>query len=235
MGDFRRMQRIYLTFGVPATAVMAVKLCQGDWWNAMISGLTLGLFFLPEGLERWLRVRMSAVMKTTYLVFLLASELLGEIGGFYLRFRGWDVMLHVVSGFLTAGLGCALTQGERRGLNGFCFAVTVGTLWEGLEWTADLLFGLDMQKDTLVHSIHTVLGHPGGIENITETILVQDGGRQTALGFGGYLDIGLHDTMSDLLVTMAGALVLLALLRRWERTGKGAFVRQFIPEAQSPK
>ena len=61
-----------------------------------------------------------------------------------------------------------------------------------------------MQKDTVVNTIGSVMldptggNHPGVIRNITDVIVVQSDGTQTALGLGGYLDIGLLDTMEDL-------------------------------------
>lgn len=47
--------------------------------------------------------------------------------------------------------------------------------------------------------------HPGVIRNITDVIVVQSDGTQTALGLGGYLDIGLLDTMEELFVNFIGA------------------------------
>ena len=66
--------------------------------------------------------------------------------------------------------------------------------------------GTDMQKDTIVQSITTVMLDPTN-SNIPITI---DGIHSVAvngkeLGFNGYLDIGLIDTMEDLLVNFIGA------------------------------
>ena len=44
------------------------------------------------------------------------------------------------------------------------------------------------------------------LHNVTDVIVVQADGTQTALGLGGYLDIGLLDTMEDLFVNFIGAL-----------------------------
>ena len=50
------------------------------------------------------------------------------------------------------------------------------------------------------------------------------------LGLGGYLDIGLHDTMKDLIVNFIGA-VIFAFIGFFyvKKRGKGKFARQFIP------
>ena len=51
-----------------------------------------------------------------------------------------------------------------------------------------------------------------------------------ALGLGGYLDIGLHDTMEDLLVNFIGAVVFCTFgFFYLKGRGKGKFVRRFVP------
>ena len=67
---------------------------------------------------------------------------------------------------------------------------------------------MDMQKDTIVHTISSVMLDPTN-SNIPITI---DGITSVAvngqdLGFSGYLDIGLYDTMEDLFVNFIGATV----------------------------
>ena len=90
--------------------------------------------------------------------------------------------------------------------------MTVGVIWEFFECTMDQLFFLDMQKDTVVNTIGSIMLDPTGgntstvLKNITDVIVVQADGTQTALGLGGYLDIGLLDTMEDLFVNFIGAL-----------------------------
>ena len=77
----------------------------------------------------------------------------------------------------------------------------------------DQLFLLDMQKDTIVHSIGSVMLDPTGgntpvaIHDITDVIVVTADGTQHPLGLGGYLDIGILDTMKDLFVNFIGAVV----------------------------
>ncbi|QEK18940.1 hypothetical protein LAJLEIBI_02964 [[Clostridium] hylemonae DSM 15053] len=90
----------------------------------------------------------------------------------------------------------------------FCFSMTIGVIWEFFEFGMDQIFHFDMQKDTIVHTISSVMldpaggNHPEVIENITDAAV-----NGQSLGLGGYLDIGLIDTMKDLLVNFAGAVV----------------------------
>ncbi len=44
----------------------------------------------------------------------------------------------------------------------FCFSMTVGVLWEFFEFFMDSFFGMDMQKDTVVHAIHLSPWTPPG-------------------------------------------------------------------------
>ena len=89
----------------------------------------------------------------------------------------------------------------------FCFSMTIGVVWEFFECFCDLMWGLDMQKDTIVHTISSVTINPDGLQepvainNIHQTIV--DG---QMLPIDGYLDIGILDTMEDLFVNFIGAL-----------------------------
>ena len=101
----------------------------------------------------------------------------------------------------------------------------------------DQLFLLDMQKDTVVHSIGSVMLDPSGgntptaIQNITDVIVVTADGTQHSLGLGGYLDIGILDTMKDLWVNFIGAVVFSIVGYFYVKSrGKGWFARNFIPQ-----
>ena len=115
-------------------------------------------------------------------------------------------------------------------------AMTVGVLWEFFEYFADLLLGMDMQKDTVINAIHTVTLDQSltntviHVEDIREVILISADGSQQVLGIGGYLDVGNHDTMKDLLVNLIGAVVFsvngyIAAARK----GKSRIAVKFIP------
>ena len=100
----------------------------------------------------------------------------------------------------------------------------------------DQLFLLDMQKDTVVNSIGSVMldpaggNHPVSIKHITDVIVVTADGAQQSLGLGGYLDIGIIDTMKDLFVNFIGAVVFSTIGFFYVKNrGKGKFAPQFIP------
>lgn len=133
----------------------------------------------------------------------------------------WDVILHALDGFLAAAMGFSLVvilnNNEKLAFDmlpfymaivAFCFSMTLGVFWEFAEFGADTFFHTDMQKDTVVHAIHSVALNPTKsnkvvtITGITDTVV-----NGKSLGLDGYLDIGLIDTMKDLLVNSIGASV----------------------------
>ena len=130
-------------------------------------------------------------------------------------------MLHTINGFLAAAVGFSLVMllnnDERLtfdlsplflALTAFCFSMTIGVLWEFFEFAMDMFFGLDMQKDTVVHAIRSVMLDSTNSNHVVTITGIQDVAvNGEALGLGGYLDIGIIDTMKDLWVNFMGAVV----------------------------
>ena len=90
--------------------------------------------------------------------------------------------------------------------------MTIGVIWEFFEFSMDQLFYLDMQKDFMVTTIGSVSLDPEHAQNvikvkdIVETTIRTASGKVTTIE-GGYLDIGIIDSMKDLLVNLVGAIV----------------------------
>ncbi len=191
----------------------------GNYENVFLCAATLVLFMVPAFIEKLFKVHLPSILEIVVLVFIFAAEILGEISDYYVKFAFWDTMLHVTTGFLAAAVGLSLidilNRSTRIGLSlsplfvalvSFCFSMTIGVLWEFFEFGADVLFLTDMQKDTVVTNISSVLLNP---EPINKSIIIKDitdtvvNGQ--SLGINGYLDIGLYDTMKDLFVNFIGA------------------------------
>ena len=178
---------------------------------------------------------------------------LGEIEAYYISFPYWDTMLHTLNGFLCAAIGFSLLDILNRterfsfslsplylAIMAFCFSMTIGVLWEFFECLMDQFFLLDMQKDTVVTAISSVMLDPAGgnaptiVKDITDVILVTGDGTEHALGLGGYLDIGILDTMKDLFVNFIGAVVFSFIGYFYVKSrGRGRFARRFIPQVLS--
>ena len=229
---------------------MVAQFFNGDFESVFLCALTLVLFLLPTVFERALMIDLPNTMEIIIMLFIFAAEILGEISSFYTTFKSWDTILHTLNGFLCAAIGFALVDMLNRtekfslslspvfmSIVAFCFSMTIGVLWEFFECGMDQLMMLDMQKDTVVHSISSVMLDPSGrnnrvlIENIVDTIVVTADGQQISLGLGGYLDVGILDTMKDLFVNFIGAVVFSIIGYFYVKTrGQGKFASRFIPQ-----
>lgn len=245
----RLVAAVYFLLRLSVILVLIAQAFNRNFENVFLCVLTLFLFTVPTLLERRLRIDIPNTLEIIILLFIYAAEILGEIQAFYLYIPNWDTMLHTMNGFLCAAIGFSLLDILNRNekvkfslsplylaIVAFCFSMTVGVLWEFFEAGMDHFFLLDMQKDTVVNSIGSVLldpsnsNRPALYNDITDVILVQRDGTQTALGIGGYLDIGLMDTMEDLFVNFIGAVVFSVIGYYYVRSrGKGRFASRFIP------
>ena len=246
----RTVAAVYFTLRFLVIAVMVAQFFNGDFESVFLCALTLVLFLLPTVFERALMIDLPNTMEIIIMLFIFAAEILGEISSFYTTFKSWDTILHTLNGFLCAAIGFALVDMLNRtekfslslspvfmSIVAFCFSMTIGVLWEFFECGMDQLMMLDMQKDTVVHSISSVMLDPSGrnnrvlIENIVDTIVVTADGQQISLGLGGYLDIGILDTMKDLFVNFIGAVVFSVIGYFYVKTrGQGKFASRFIPQ-----
>lgn len=244
---------VYILLRTSVLLVMLAQIFNRNFENVFLCVLTLLLFSLPSLLERKLDIDLPNTLEIIILLFIYAAEILGEIGAYYVTFPYWDTVLHTLNGFLCAAIGFSLLDILNRhsrarfhlsplylAIVAFCFSMTVGVVWEFFECVMDQFFFLDMQKDSIVHSIGTILldptggNHPVSLHNIVDLIVVQADGTQTALGLGGYLDIGLLDTMEDLFVNFIGALIFSIIGYFYVRSrGQGKFVKRFIPIANN--
>lgn len=240
---------VYIVLRLLVILVMVAQFFNGNFENVFLCILTLILFLLPTIFEKSLQIDLPNALEIIILLFIFAAEILGEIRAFYTTFAYWDTMLHTINGFLCAAIGFSLVDMCNRhkrvslslspvymAIVAFCFSMTIGVLWEFFECTMDQFFLLDMQKDTVVNVISSVNLDPTGgntpvaIKGITDVIVVC-GEEQIPLGVGGYLDIGILDTMKDLWVNFIGAVVFSILGYFYVKSrGKGWFARNFIPQ-----
>ena len=210
---------LYMVLRGLVILVMVAQFLNKNYENVFLCLLTLLLFCIPSVVELRLSIDIPDVLEAIIYMFIFAAEILGEINKYYLIFPQWDTILHTLNGFLAAAIGFSLVNLLNKSQRftfqlspvflavvAFCFSMTIGVVWEFFEYFMDMNFGLDMQKDTVVHAISSVMLNPTGanrpeaIRGITSVVV---NGQE--LGLGGYLDIGLIDTMNDLLVNFVGA------------------------------
>lgn len=169
-----------------------------------------------------------------YAVFSLytAGPLLGAVYKLYYVTSWWDVLLHALAGFLFAVVGAHLAKVLNKGRDtsyalcvvfGLLISLCVAVLWEFFEYGADLVLGCDMQTDTVIEAFVTKLGGVNGnvvgYEGITSVTI-----NGIPLAQDGYIDIGLIDTMSDMLYEALGA-ILFAVYAIFDR-GRHPLIRK---------
>lgn len=235
---------VYMVLRILVIVVMILQLLNRNFENVFLCVLTLLLLTIPSFLQVQFKMEFPSTLEIIMLLFIFAAEILGEIREFYILFPFWDSMLHTLNGFLAAAIGFSLVdllnRSERAKFDlspvfmaavAFCFSMTIGVIWEFFEFGIDKFLGFDMQKDTVVHHIASVMLDPAG-GNVVHTIsgiqdVVIDG---ESLGLGGYLDIGLIDTMKDLFVNFVGAVIFSVIGFFYVKNrGKGKLARRFIP------
>lgn len=218
---------VYITLRILVIICLVLQIMYGDYNNAFLCLLSLILFTLPSIIQKNFKITIPSTFEIIIMLFIFSAEILGEINNFYGRIPNWDTMLHVLNGFLSAAVGFALIELLNENsthfnlsaiyltLVGFCFSMTIGVVWEFFEYGVDRFLNFDMQKDRIVTHISSVTLNedkenvPVIVDNIDKTVIYyqDEEGNQKEMQIDGYLDIGLNDTMKDLIVNFVGALI----------------------------
>ena len=239
----------YIVLRIAVIAVLIRELYLGQWYNVLMCILTLTLFMAPSIMQKKLKVYLPTALEVIIVVFIFAADILGEIEEFYLKIPFWDTLLHVINGFLTAAIGFAMIDLLNRSEHvhfdlspvfvsfvAFCFAMTIGVLWEFFEFTADHVIKTDMQKDTVVTEISSIYFNPEGrnsavtISDISQVVITGeiDGEEKDIVVDGGYLELGVNDTVKDMFVNLIGA-AFFAVIGYFYVKGRGKVAGAFIP------
>jgi uncharacterized membrane protein YjdF len=156
---------------------IGLETAEGLWGTAAIATGILLLTYLPALIARQADVHVPPEFEVLTIAFIVASLFLGEVRDYYNRFWWWDMALHATSGGLLGVLGVLLVyilnETPRIDLHmrpgfvaffSFCFALSIGAIWELFEFAMDQLFGMTMQKPTL--------GDPSGLTDTMLDLLV---------------------------------------------------------------
>lgn len=237
---------VYLILRFLVIICMVLEILRGDLNNAFLCFLSLLLFTIPTLIEDKFKIGIPSLLESIIYLFIFSAEILGEINNFYGNIPYWDTILHTINGFLAAGVGFLLVDILNKSskniklsplyvaIVAFCFSMTIGVLWEFFEYGMDRYLNLDMQKDRVVNVISTVKLDPNNdnnavvIDNIKETHIITD--DDEIVIEGGYLDIGINDTMKDLMVNFIGAVCFSAIGYLYiKNRDKYKFAINFIP------
>lgn len=242
---------VYFVLRFLVIVTMVLQFIEGNYENVFMCALTLILFLIPIIIERKLNIKLPNTLEIIIFLFIFSAQILGEVQNFYGIFKYWDTILHTINGFLCAAIGFSMIDILNRStkfhkmltpafvaLVAFCFSMTVGVLWEFIEYGMDKTFNTDMQKDRVLSTISAVELNEEGknkeevVKDIEKTIIYGNlNGKETVITInGGYLDIGINDTMKDLIVNFIGAVVfsILGLLYIKNRD-EYRFAEEFMP------
>ena len=191
----------------------------GDTERLLLAFGTLLFVLIPEILERLLRCRINIAVYLIGVLYAMGS-MMGHCWKFYYTIPCWDKLLHLCGGVMFVILGIYLFERLSHGkanhvsavIFALCFSLAISVVWEFVEYGADTFLGMDMQDDTMVsHITSYMLGAEKGVTgSIKDIRAVEINGA--SLPVNGYIDIGLHDTMLDMLLESVGALVACVLL-----------------------
>ncbi len=161
------------------------------WIALFVSLLTLVLTFLPSFIQQTYRIKLPAEIQIIIILFIYGSLFLGLAREWYHRIWWWDSLMHAFSGLALGFSGFLIlyvlyksgkmqTSSFLIVLFSFCFAVTMGTLWEIFEFSVDIIFSqADMQRTKTMEEV-IAYGHPR---------------------------LAIYDTMRDLILNTIGALI----------------------------
>lgn len=156
---------------------------------------------------------------------MLGGGMLGPCYNMYFIVPEWDDLLHCTSGIIFALLGFALVDRTLEKRNVKCFALSlfggiffslaIATLWEMFEYAGTALLGFDMQEDCIIHGFNSYLlsgthNEVVQVDGIVQTVIHFGNGQQLVID--GFLDIGLKDTLDDMLMCTIGCIVYAAVI-----------------------
>ena len=228
---------IFTILRILIVVIMVRSIFIGNYEGVFTCVLTLLLLLIPSFLKGALRISIPPLFESIIYLFIFSANILGELAHFYAHIPIWDTMLHTLNGFLFAAVGYSAVDLLNRSskkiklsplyltLVAFCVSMTIGVLWEFFECGMDLFFGTDMQKDFIVDTIRSTKLDPTNNQNvivvkdIVNTTITTRSGEVTTID-GGYLDIGILDTMKDLFVNFIGAIVFCIFGFIYEKVGR---------------
>ena len=247
-GRYRRLRSekrglycFHLTMRAIVVCLLGWKVLRRQWGHAGLCVLTLALFGIPT-LGELAHLSFPPLLEVIITLFATGANIGGEMFELYLRFPWWDAVLHLLWGFLSGVFGYAFLKmaqkqepapmGALMGALGFSAFTSV--CWEFFEYFMDVVFHMDMQKSAWLSAVSSLLLNPKGT-NQTVTVEITSVIVNGA-AWPGLLDVGLKDTMSDLLLNFTGSIPAAILVMLGIRQGRAArFLRYLAPTRRPEK
>lgn len=195
-------------------SLIYVALTSNELFSYFYCLATVGFVLLPLALCVVFKWKMNTLFYVFFSLYAM-GPLLGAVYNFYYFTSWWDILLHFMAGTVFAAVGAQIAYVlNKRNKTAYMLAAVFGVLlsigiavvWEFFEYASDTFLHSDMQADTIIYELYTKINRTDGLTdiytNITDTMV-----NGQSLGIVGYLDIGLIDTMNDMIIETLGALL----------------------------
>lgn len=207
------MKNIYFILKVVVLFNLLISLISVRWTATFICLFNLILLFIADYVMK--KINYNDSLQLLIYIFLVGSLVGGEVYNLYSVIWFYDIILHVLSSFIVSFLFFYIFRYSVNKLLFmlciFSFAMMIAGLWEITEFSIDRLLDKDMQKDTVINEVNSMLLSSDG-----NTIVKVNVDNMSIGGtiIDGYLDIGLYDTIEDMICAVFGSVFYLIIDRR---------------------
>lgn len=206
------LKNIFDALKIVVMPFLGITLLKGNTTNFFILLFTLILLIVADFIYK--KFGYSLCIQILIYIFIIGTEIFGEIFAFYAKIVYFDIIMHTLSGFIVTAIGISLInkfncKGNKIFWSFFIFLFSMGiaAVWEITEFTIDRVLGKDMQKDTVIKEIASELLMDNRERlKVNEIKSVVVNGRDFVKEYDGYIDIGLYDTMEDMIFAMLGTI-----------------------------
>jgi uncharacterized membrane protein YjdF len=140
--------QILLSFGMRLAMLIffVIEIFQKRWLLATATFCFLLLTFIPALIERNYKIILPLEFEFIGVIFVFLGLVIGDMKGAYGLFAWWDTVLHFVSGIVLGIIGFTLVylmiryshysrlDPKLAFIFTFCFAMTIGAIWEIVEF-----------------------------------------------------------------------------------------------------
>lgn len=212
------LKKIFILIKIVVAIHLLFSLINCEWTAIFVCLLNLILLLLADFVKN--KICYNNLLHVLIYIFLTCSLLGGEVYYLYTRISFFDVVMHVLSSFIASALAFYIIKLFKININKFLlmtfifsFAMMVAALWEITEFSIDRLFKIDMQKDTVISEVNSVLLSSDGESVVRKEIKKMKIGEYTV---DGYLDIGLYDTIEDMICAVFGSILFILMYKMKE-------------------
>lgn len=212
------MKKIIILMRVVVIFYLIIGIIKWNTTTLLAALLSLVLMTIISYLKK--KLNLDKKLELLIYIFIITTEVLGQIYHFYTRVPIFDIIIHTYSSFVISYIALIIIKKHKLPkiitiLFIFSFAMMCESIWEIFEFGTDRLLKTDMQKDTIINEITSCYLSE---DKDTPTTMVVDNVVVNNISFtdkyNGYLDIGLYDTISDMSCALLGALIFIIIIKR---------------------